>query len=74
MKKNRNSKIWQIISEVFLLKAEEIGYYIISIGLILAFTLVVFDGFKTLFYIFTYENLTKGAITIIDKFLIALIF
>ena len=74
MKKNRNSKIWQIIGEAFLLKAEEIGYYIISIGLILSFTLVVFDGFKTLFYIFTCKNLTKSAITIFDKFLITLIF
>ena len=52
MKKNKNSKIWQRISEVFLLKAEEIGYYIISIGLILAFILVVFGGFKTLFLYF----------------------
>lgn len=72
--KSKNLKPWKISGKLFLLKAEEIGYYLISIGLLLGFVIVVFDAFKTLFNVFSYETFTQGAIVILDKFLIALIF
>jgi len=74
MKNNQNLKNLQIFSKLFLLKAEEIGYYIISIGLLIGFALVVFDAFKTLFHIPYHKNFTQSSILILDKFLIALIF
>ncbi len=70
----KNSKNWHIFGKLFLIKAEEVGYYIISIGLLLGFVLVVFDAFGTLFLNLSIENFTKSAIIILDKFLIALIF
>jgi hypothetical protein len=74
MKINKNLKFLQISGKTFLLKAEEIGYYLISIGLLIGFALLVFDGFKILLNIFSYENLSQAAILFLDKILIALIF
>uniref|UniRef100_A0A7V4N316 Phosphate-starvation-inducible E-like protein n=1 Tax=Thermodesulfobacterium geofontis TaxID=1295609 RepID=A0A7V4N316_9BACT len=74
MKINKNPKSWLISSKTFLLRFEEIGYYLISIGLLLGFTLIVFDGFKILLNIFSYENFSQAAILFLDKVLIALIF
>jgi len=74
MQNHKESKNWLIFGKLFLMKSEEIGYYIISIGLLLGFALIIFDAFKTLFSLLSYENFTQGAIIILDKFLIALIF
>lgn len=74
MKINKNLKLLQISGKTFLLKTEEIGYYLISIGLLIGFALLVFDGFKILLNIFSYENLSQAAILFLDKILIALIF
>ncbi|MCD6548673.1 MAG: hypothetical protein J7K10_04320 [Thermodesulfobacterium sp.] len=74
MKNHPDFKGLRIFSRLFLLKAEEIGYFVISIGLLIGFALVVFDAFKTLFFIPSYKDFTQSSILILDKFLIALIF
>jgi len=74
MKNHLNFKSLQIFSKLFLLKSEEIGYFVISIGLLIGFALVVFDAFKTLFFVPSYKDFTQSSILILDKFLIALIF
>ncbi|MDF2953647.1 MAG: hypothetical protein OD816_000892 [Thermodesulfobacterium sp.] len=74
MKNHLDFKSLQIFSKLFLLKAEEIGYFVISIGLLIGFALVVFDAFKTLFFVPSYKDFTQSSILILDKFLIALIF
>uniref|UniRef100_A0A7V5XGJ9 Phosphate-starvation-inducible E-like protein n=1 Tax=Thermodesulfobacterium geofontis TaxID=1295609 RepID=A0A7V5XGJ9_9BACT len=74
MKINKNFGSWRVFGETFLLKAEEIGYYLISIGLLIGFAILVFDGFKILLNIFSYENFSQAAILFLDKILIALIF
>ncbi|MBO8143041.1 MAG: hypothetical protein H0Z16_00420 [Thermodesulfobacterium sp.] len=74
MKNHPEFKSLRIFSRLFLLKAEEIGYFVISIGLLIGFALVVFDAFKTLFFIPSYKDFTQSSILILDKFLIALIF
>lgn len=74
MKNSKNLKNLEIFGKVFLIKAEEIGYYIISIGLLIGFGLVVFDAFKTLFLNMFYKGSVQETIFILDKLLIALIF
>ena len=74
MKNHLNFKSLQIFSKLFLLKSEEIGYFVISIGILIGFALVVFDAFKTLFFVPSYKDFTQSSILILDKFLIALIF
>lgn len=58
-----------------ILKIEEIGYYLVALGLIIGFILVIFDGFKSLLLFFQFrENFTNLVVQFLDKILIAIIF
>lgn len=74
MKNSQKFNFSTIIKKQFILKAEEIGYYLVALGLIIGFVLIIFDGLKTLFLASQFEqDLTPLVIKFLDKILIAII-
>lgn len=69
--KSKNLKLK--IREVFL-HIEEVLYYIVAIGLIIGFIVVIIDGFTILISLYETSNFYEGAIKFLDKILVSLIF
>ncbi len=71
--KNRLSSI-NIYLQDFFLKTERFLYICIGIGLIIGTGEIIFEGFVALFHMFSYKTFSEGAIKVLDKFLIAMMF
>ncbi len=57
-----------------LLKLEEYLYFLIALGLIIGFIIVMIDGLVVLFHLYESSDFSYGAIKFLDKILISLIF
>ncbi|PMP66691.1 MAG: hypothetical protein C0190_04845 [Thermodesulfobacterium geofontis] len=58
-----------------LINLEEYLYYLVALGLVIGFVLVMIDGLKVLIsLIYQTTELTEGAVKFLDKILVSLIF
>ncbi len=62
-----------IFHRLFLI-SEKILYICIGLGLMIGTGEIIFEGFKALFHTFSYKTFSEGAINVLDKFLIAMMF
>ncbi|MCS7199361.1 MAG: phosphate-starvation-inducible PsiE family protein [Caldimicrobium sp.] len=73
---NREDKSQKIRFKVreFLNNLEEYLYYLVALGLIIGFIIVMIDGLVVLVGLYKTSNFSEGAIKFLDKILISLIF
>ncbi len=67
--KERRLKIRELLTQI-----EEYLYYLVALGLIIGFVIVMIDGFTILMDIYRSATFSEGAIKFLDKILISLIF
>ncbi len=58
----------------FLIRLEEYLYYLVALGLVIGFVIVMIDGLVILINLYETSNFTEGAIKFLDKVLVSLIF
>lgn len=73
---NREDKSQKLRFKVreFLNNLEEYLYYLVALGLIIGFIVVMLDGLVVLVSLYKTSNFSEGAIKFLDKILISLIF
>jgi len=57
----------------FFINLEEYLYYLVAVGLIIGFIIVMIDGLVVLINMYQTSNFTEGAIKFLDKILVSLI-
>ncbi len=67
--KERRLKIRELLTQI-----EEYLYYLVALGLIIGFVIVMLDGFTVLMDLYKSATFSEGAIKFLDKILISLIF
>lgn len=68
------SQQFRIKMRDFLTRLEEYLYYLVALGLIIGFVVVMIDGFVILMHLYETTNFSEGAIKFLDKILVSLIF
>lgn len=68
------SKNFRIRAREVFIRLEEYLYYLVAIGLIIGFVIVMIDGLGILINLYETSNFTEGAIKFLDKILVSLIF
>jgi len=58
----------------FFINLEEYLYYLVAVGLIIGFIIVMIDGLVVLINMYQTSNFTEGTIKFLDKILVSLIF
>lgn len=74
MAPEEKSQNFRIRAREFFIKLEEYLYYLVAIGLIIGFGIVMIDGLVILLNLYNTANFTEGAIKFLDKILVSLIF
>ncbi len=75
MKNSKKFDFSTIVKKHIILKVEKIGYYLVGLGLIIGFALVIFDCFKLLFLFHQLEeDIISFVVKFLDKILISIIF
>lgn len=68
------SKQFKIKMREFFTQLEEYLYYLVALGLIIGFIIVMIDGLVILINLYQSANFSEGAIKFLDKILVSLIF
>lgn len=68
------SKKFRIRVREILMQLEEYLYYLVALGLIIGFIIVMTDGFIILMNVYKSASFSEGAIKFLDKILVSLIF
>lgn len=68
------SKKFRIKVRETLMQLEEYLYYLVALGLIIGFIIVMTDGFIILMNVYKSASFSEGAIKFLDKILVSLIF
>lgn len=68
------SRRFRIKAREYLNNLEEYLYYLVAVGLVIGFVVVMIDGAVVLFNLYETANFTEGAIKFLDKILVSLIF
>ncbi|MFN3920888.1 MAG: phosphate-starvation-inducible PsiE family protein [Caldimicrobium sp.] len=74
MQPKDRSKFFRLKLREALIKVEEYLYYLVALGLILGFLLVVIDGLTLILSLYDFTKFSEVAIKFLDKILVSLIF
>jgi len=74
MDREKRSLEFRLKLKQFFINVEEYLYYLVAIGLVIGFVIVMIDGLVVLINMYQTSNFTEGAIRFLDKVLISLIF
>lgn len=74
MQSEDRPKLFRLKMREFLIKLEEYLYYLVALGLIIGFVIVMIDGLIVITSLYSSPNLTEVVIKFLDKILISLIF
>lgn len=74
MQSEDRPKLFRLKMREFLIKLEEYLYYLVALGLIIGFVIVIIDGLIVIRSLYSSPNLTEVVIKFLDKILISLIF
>lgn len=74
MDRDKRSLEFRLKLKQFFINLEEYLYYLVAIGLVIGFVIVMIDGLVVLINMYQTSNFTEGAIKFLDKILISLIF
>lgn len=74
MTPEERSKNFRLKVREFLIRLEEYLYYLVALGLVIGFVIVMIDGLVILINLYETSNFTEGAIKFLDKVLVSLIF
>lgn len=70
----KNFKLFRLKMREILSTLEEYLYYLVALGLIIGFVIVMIDGLTILINLYQTSTFAEGAIKFLDKILVSLIF